>query len=535
MATTRKRDAAGDGAGNNLQNWALTHGRWFWRLAQRNEGVHRWLNRIIVNKAVESVKPRPHRLSLLGDYVSWESLTDRRFSGRHLGEAEAGYTDSLPAIDEVVELFRRGPEMRPSKKSTLAFAQFAQWFTDGFLRTDRADWRKNTSNHDIDLSPLYGLRAEYTAMLREGRGGRLKSQILDANGEPTDDPGAGEEYPPFYFDADGVAKPEFADLPIVVPDDVPKERYPRLFAMGGDRSNVQIGYVMHNTLFLREHNRVAGELRGEYPEWDDERLFQVARNVVIVLLIKLVIEEYINHISPYLFKFVADPVPFSKVAPWYRMNWMTVEFALLYRWHGLVPDEIRFGTKVWKTWDTLFNNAPLIEGGLGHWFEASSAQTAGEIGLRNTPDFLIEAEKASLRLARSARLRRYNDYREACSYPRATAFDQITGDPALQAELERLYGSVDDLEFYVGLFAEDVVEHSLLGPLTGRLVGVDAFSQALTNPLLSYQVYDEATFSPVGWRILRDTRRLEDVVNRNCPPIGRRYGVTMTLPGKAVG
>ncbi len=530
-----QRSTAGDGTRNNFENWVLSHGKGFWRLLQSNEGIHKWLNKIIVNSAVAKMKPRPHQFSLFGDYVSWDSLTNRQFSSRHIAGAPPGYTEKLPPLEDVIKLFKRGPEMRMSKKSTVMFAQFAQWFTDGFLRTDRQDWRKNTSNHDIDVSPLYGLNAKYTDMLRSHVGGKFKSQLLGKDGIPTTDPNQGEEYALFYFDESGKVRDEFKDLPIVLPDDVPKERYPWLFAMGGDRSNVQIGYVMLNTLFLREHNRIATEMARANPTWDDERLFQTARNVITVLLIKIVVEEYINHISPYMFKFLADPAPFAQVAHWYRTNWMSVEFALLYRWHGLVPSTIDFGSKSWDTWDTLFNNELLINGQLGPWFEASSSQTAGEIGLHNTPDFLIEAEMASLRLSRAANLQSYNEYRKVSSYPPVTSFDQISGDPKIQQELKDLYGHVDNVEFYVGLFAEDPIEHSLVGPMVGRMVGVDAFSQALTNPLLSYQVFNESTFSPVGWKIIQDTKTLGDVVNRNCKSTGQPFKVTMTLPGQEVG
>ena len=76
------------------------------------------------------------------------------------------------------------------------FLLFAQWFTDSFLRTDRSDWRKNTSTQEIDFCQVYGLSEDRTRMLRELRGGRLKSQQIN-----------GEEYPPFLFarSPDGVA------------------------------------------------------------------------------------------------------------------------------------------------------------------------------------------------------------------------------------------------------------------------------------------------------------------------------------------
>ncbi|MFD0395683.1 peroxidase family protein [Streptomyces nogalater] len=71
-----------------------------------------------------------------------------------------------------------------------------------------------------------------------------------------------------------------------------------------------------NVLFLREHNRVAGVLAAAHPDWDDERLFQTTRNTLIVLMIRVMLEEYINHITPYHFGFVLDPVRTDRgVAP----------------------------------------------------------------------------------------------------------------------------------------------------------------------------------------------------------------------------
>ena len=47
------------------------------------------------------------------------------------------------------------------------------------------------------------------------------------------------------------------------------------------------------------------------------------------------------------------------------------------------------------------------------------------------------------------------------------------------------------------------------------MVGVDAFSQALTNPLLAHRVYQEQTFSELGMKIIEQTRTLNDLVQRN--------------------
>ena len=109
-----------------------------------------------------------------------------------------------------------------------------------------------------------------------------------------------------------------------------------------------------------------------------------------------------------------------------------------------------------------------------------------------------------------------------CQFPRATDFDQITSDSIAQKHLKDLYGSVDNIEFYVGLYAEDVRPGSALGPLVGRLIGIDAFSQVLTNPLLANNIFNPDTFSPVGWEIIHETNSLEDIVHRNIPHNGIR-------------
>ena len=91
-----------------------------------------------------------------------------------------------------------------------------------------------------------------------------------------------------------------------------------------------------SSVFLREHNRIARLLGQEYPGWDSDRVFATTRNVLTVVLIKIVVEEYINHITPLPFKFALTSAGFTK-EPWYRTNWMAIEFNLLYRWHPLVP------------------------------------------------------------------------------------------------------------------------------------------------------------------------------------------------------
>ena len=508
------RDASRDGLRNRIEVALLTGLRPAWRFVNRRPALARLCNRVIVNHAVLKVPARPLALSTEAPYTSWPSLTDRTWFGRYLPPRPAA---DLPPLDEVMALFRPGPDgPRVSRRSTLLFPCFAQWFTDGFMMTDDADRRRTTTNHQIDLSQLYGLTPKLTRALRRrseapGQKGRLKSEVID-----------GEEWAPRLYDAAGRRNPDFADLPapLRLPDGWPTEKRAGLFAFGGDRANTTPFTAALNTLFLREHNRLCGVLERAWPDWDDARVFETARNVNIVQLINIVIGEYINHISPYWFELLADPTACYQ-ACWNRQNWIPVEFNLLYRWHSLVPELVSWAGRLRPIADMRLDNGPLLQSGLGTAFTEASGTEAWQIGLFNTAGFLLPAERASIAQGRENQLAGYNDYRAAMGYPRVTRFEQISGDPRVVDGLRRAYGDVDRIEFFVGLFAEEPLPRAAVPKLIGRMVAADAFSHALTNPLLAPAVFNERTFSPQGMQSIRETSRLQHLLDRNAPGSGR--------------
>lgn len=305
----------------------------------------KFASNLVINHLVNSAPNRPHPFSTASDYTSWKSLTDKTYQGRQL---PPGPPANPPPVNEVMQLFHRTGAQKLSPKSTCLFPAFAQYLTDGFIRTGIPAQSetplirtRTSSNHEIDLCPLYGRTEQQTSILRlnddtNGRRGRLKSQMI-----------GNEEYSPHLFiDGGGRVDPTFAGLdpPLWGPSNEPPADpaiLASLFAVGGDRVNTTPFSAMMNTLFLREHNRIAGELERNNPGWDDEHVFQVARNIVIAMFIKIVVEQYINHITPLPFNLVADP-SVAWAADWNRPNWITAEFSLLYRWHSLMPDAIQW-------------------------------------------------------------------------------------------------------------------------------------------------------------------------------------------------
>lgn len=487
------------------------------------------VNKLAINAFANATTPRPRPYSLwsdqqgkICDYVSWPSLTDRTFSGRHLRAASEDYTNGLPVdtpYDQatgdhgaVTGLFKRA-DMIPCPRSSNLFPFFAQWFTDSFLRLHPTDRRKNTSNHNIDLCQIYGLTEETANILRTGSDGKLKSQTVN-----------GEEFPDNLFDANGDVKTDYENLPYVLDGRLDtilnrfgdaEARKANYFATGLERGNSTVVYTAISTLFLREHNRLCEELGTRNPAWDDERLFQTARNINIVLLLKIVIEDYIKHISPVDATIFKVDNSFPEEEEWYRTNWISIEFDLLYRWHGLIPDVMEFGDTTYEPPQFMLNNQAMLDLGLGAIIDGASMQRAGKISLHNTPDFLLGAEYAAIKTGRDARLRTFNEYRVQFGLDELEDFDDLTSDKVLEDELKRLYGDIDNLEFFVGLFAEQGDDDELFGELMLTMVASDAFTQALTNPLLSKNVMNAGTFTKYGMKTIKKTNSIRHLVDRN--------------------
>ena len=266
---------------------------------------------------------------------------------------------------------------------------------------------------------------------------------------------------------------------------------------------------------------------------------------MIPMFITIVVEEYINHISALSFDVTVD-LTLAERAIWNRPNWMAVEFNLLYRWHSLVPNRIEWPRRCVPQ-DLIANasevanrpgvagvparflhldNSFLINAGLAAALDSSSRQKAARIGLKNTPAFMfennMEVEERTIRQGRDNNVASYNAYRAAIGLPPVDDFWQVTGDATRVRELERVYGTKAQggpgrLEFYTGLFAEDLLPNSPLPNLMAFFVGVDAFTQALTNPLLSPHVFNETTFTPEGLGWITSTHGLRNIAERNIP------------------
>ena len=518
-------------------------------LVERSPALRDAVTRGVVNRYAYAARTRPRPHSMAADYVTWPGLVDRRYSGRHLPVVGDAADPAHPDVDAVAELFARR-EFQPAADTSILFAFFAQWFTDGFLRTKWEEgperfFRENESNHEIDLNQIYGSGEAQALMLRERsadpeRRGLLRTQEI-----------GGEVWPaPLYEERGGAMAliARYAPSPsgpgLYTPANFERvtgrwddETKRHAFAVGLEHGNSTIGQVAMNALWVREHNRTAGILAAAHPDWDDERVFQVTRNVTTVVLLNIVIGDYIVHIAPLPVPLEARP-GMAERERWYRTNHISVEFALLYRWHDLIPDELVVGEETLRGAQFLHANARLTRLGLDAVLLAAASQRAGRIGLHNTAPFLLakredggrDVKRLSVEMGRRCQLASFNDYRRHYGLEPHASFEALTGEREDAASLRALYGEVERLEWFVGLFAEAHGPGAMMGELLTTMVANDAFTQALTNPLLAKEVHTAATFGEEGFEIVRTSRTLAQVIARNTKigpgaPLGHGFTV----------
>ncbi len=512
--------------------------------------IGKYINRTATHYLATRTHPRPRPFSLwsevpskkdingpVSDYTSWPGLTDRTFSSRHLPPLSQPL--ALPPLNATVELFMHASNtpVRTDRSSVL-FMFFAQWFTDSFMRVSSDDRRKNSSNHDIDLCQIYGLDEQTCRLLRADKDGKLKHNKAIAHGQ----------FPDLLFeelDNGALAiKNEYKTLSHLKKTidlfdkfSTDKNRKKFLYATGLDNGNSSIGYTAITTLFLREHNRICDLLIAAYatqwnrdqdPAYFNERVFQTARMINTRLVLRLVVEEYINHIVGK--KSFRLDYQFAERKNWYRINWVSIEFNLLYRWHGMVPYALQVKGKPVEAKDYRFNNELLETLGIETVLTAASTQAAGRIGLGNTPEFLKHAEMLSLQMGRDFKLRSYNDYRKQFRMRPLADFTELTSDTTLQKKLEQEYRHIDNLEFITGIFAEDHQGDAIFGELLETMVSYDAFTQIYTNPLLSTQIHNEQTFTKVGLDIINSTHSLQELADRN-KLTGTEVQMSFAAPG----
>jgi hypothetical protein len=429
---------------------------------------------------------------------------DLTFNGPEFNELSTGEVGdfSIPIVDPNDPL---GPNPIPFNRSEFAEGTGA----DGVRR----DVVNNVTSY-IDASMVYGSDEERAAALRTFQGGKLKTsangQLLPLNTAGLDN-----------ADALGLGD--------------------ELFLAGDVRANEQAGLTVVHTLFVREHNRLAGRIHALYPNLDDEEIYQLARRIVGAEMQIITFEEYL----PALFGIVLAPDPAAAVYDPAVNASITNSFAhAVFRFgHSQISPTTQLVGNFGQVFGSLSiadaffnpdflkvnpNNVAFVLKGL-----ASQVGQENDVllvdGVRNTlfgPPGAGGLDLAALDIQRGRDhgLPDYNNLRARYGLEPVTTFAEISSDPAIQAQLGALFGNVDNIDPFVGALAEDHLPGASVGEFIHAVVG-NQFERLRDGDRFFY-TNDVLLQSDAVERIINlDTLSLSQVIRWNSPIINIQQNV----------
>jgi hypothetical protein len=229
-------------------------------------------------------------------------------------------------------------------------------------------------------------------------------------------------------------------------------------------------------LFVREHNRLVERISQYAPHADDEEKYHLARKIVAAELQIITYHEFLPVLlgpaSPRLEDYHYRPEVDPRIAN---------EFSgALYRFgHSMLPaDLVVAGEGVLPLRDAFFNAAFLAEDPdrVGRLLAGLNQQPHQEIDTRVVEDvrsFLfglpgnggLDLASLNIQRGRDHALPDFNTARVFYGLPPVMNFSEITSDAELQQALKDMYGTVDDIDLWIGGLAEDHAPGAVVGPL----------------------------------------------------------------------
>jgi prostaglandin-endoperoxide synthase 2 len=121
----------------------------------------------------------------------------------------------------------------------------------------------------------------------------------------------------------------------------------------------------------------------------------------------------------------------------------------------MVPTHFKLGDENYKFADLQFKSQIIQDLGVEQILVDLTTQNIGRLGLNNTPDFLKSVDITTLLHSRILKTKSFCEYKEFFEGTIVKDFGDITSDKALQQKLKSIYKNVENVDYYVGLLAED--------------------------------------------------------------------------------
>ena len=398
----------------------------------------------------------------------WGQLIDHDFA--LINEGVEHMNISVPSGDPVFDPGHTGAATIPFERSAYA---------DG-VNTPRQ--HANVITHWIDGSMVYGSDQARADALRTGSGGRLATSAGDmlpwnTAGMPNGGgPGA------------------------------------NLFLAGDIRANEQSGLLASHTILVREHNRLADQIATQNPTWSDEQVYQRARRFLGAEIQAITYNEWLpallgDHATGDYAGYdqnVDASISTAFSTAGFRIGHTMLNDHLL----RLNADGTEFAGGHLDLFEQFFNPTIITEpGSLDAVVRGLAAQQANEVdtqiidGVRNLlfggtqgRDLLA----LNLQRGRDHGLADYNTLRQDLGLPAVMNFGDITTDASLAAALQAAYGDVNNIDAWIGLFAEDHLPGASMGA-TAAAIFNDQFGRLRDGDRFFYLNDPTFTHADLAW------------------------------------
>jgi peroxidase len=305
---------------------------------------------------------------------------------------------------------------------------------------------------------------------------------------------------------------------------------------GEVRAAENVALTSMHTLFAREHNLWVDRLARQDPNMNSDELYDAARIIIEAEIQAITYNEFL----PLLLgeDAITDYAGYNPdINPGISVEFATAAFRF---GHSLLSSSIQ---RLDRDGDTIaagdlslseafFNPSEIAEnGGIDPLLRGLADGMAQELDTHIVEDvrsFLFGApgsgglDLAALNIDRGRDLgvASYNDLREALGLQRAANFSDITSDATLAAQLASIYGSVDQVDAWIGGLAEDPSGSGIVGELFATILldqflrlrdGDPFWSQCLDLPQAQIDALWSTTLADVIERNT-DIRSIQDNV-----------------------
>ncbi|XP_076312870.1 heme peroxidase 2-like [Tachypleus tridentatus] len=301
------------------------------------------------------------------------------------------------------------------------------------------------------------------------------------------------------------------------------------FEAGDRRLNEHPALTAVHTVFIREHNRIARELRRMNPCWNDERLFQEARRIVIAEIQMITYNEFLrlvvgpSYYNNFLLRTLQNgfytaynpninPSMINEfTSACFRFGHSTSQGSFIEIQSSGNRTNFKLRNNFFHPFDLYNGQTELLVRGLADQLAQKSdnfivEDLTNHLYRRRGEKFGLDLMAINIQRGRDHGIRPYVDYLRAIFNFSVTSFSDLNNlmpEQVLQ-KFEQIYESVEDIDFFSGSISERPVSDGIVGPTCGFIIALQ-YNRLRFGDRYFFDVYGEAgSFTPAQLREIRE-------------------------------